>query len=311
MSISVNPLVSIGMPVRDCENTIAAAIRSIVNQTYEHWELLVVDDGSSDRTLEAVSGFCDPRIRIVYDGLHTGLPARLNQAVRLSRGEYFARMDGDDVSFPERLQRQIAYLGSHPGIDLLASSVVVFRGNGVALGQRLCPARHEELCRRPWASFPMPHPTWMGKAEWFRNHPYDPRAVRAEDQELLLRTYRHSRFAGLEEGLLGYREEQLRLGRISQGRMNYVKAGLRHFLREGEWSNAVALTFGHGLRMLADAVAIESGLEHRLLRHRARPISKALLRRWAAVWQLNRSDETGTVSECGGSYREAVAGRNA
>lgn len=291
MSLPTHPLVSIGMPMRDCESTIATAVRSMVNQSYEHWELLVVDDGSSDRTLEKVCDFCDPRIRIIYDGRHAGLPTRLNQAVGLSRGRYFARMDGDDVSFPERLQRQITYLEAHPCIDLLAASVVVFRGDGVVLGQRLCPTEHEEICRRPWGSFPMPHPTWMGRTEWFREHPYDPRAVRAEDQELLLRTYAHSRFAGLPEVLLGYREERLRLGRISRGRMNYVKAGLRQFLREQQWSNAVALPFGHGLRMLGDTIAIESGLEHRLLRHRARPASKTLLRRWASVWELNRSDE--------------------
>jgi len=290
MSISSDPEVSIGMPVRNCESTIAAAIRSIVHQTYTRWELLVLDDGSSDRTLEAVCGLRDPRIRIVRDGLHAGLPTRLNQAVQLSRAKYFARMDGDDVCFPDRLQRQIDYLESHPGVDLLATGVVVFRGDGFVLGQRRCPASHEEICRRPWSSFPMPHPTWMGRTEWFRNHPYDPRVVRAEDQELLLRTCRQSRFAGLEEALLGYREERLRWGRISRGRMNYVEAGLRQFFREREWGNAVALALGHGFKMLADAVAIASGLEHRLLRHRARPISETLLRRWALVWELNRSD---------------------
>ena len=290
MSISPDPEVSIGMPVRNCASTIAAAIRSIVHQTYARWELLVLDDGSSDRTVELVCGIRDPRIRIVRDGLHAGLPARLNQAVRLSRGRYFARMDADDVSFPERLQRQVAYLESHPGVDLLATGVVVFRGDGFVLGQRRCPASHEEICRRPWSSFPMPHPTWMGRTEWFRNHPYDPHVVRAEDQELLLRMYRQSRFAGLGEALLGYREEQLRWGRISRGRMNYVVAGLRHFFRERAWSKAVALTLGHGFKLLADTVAIGSGLEYRLLRHRARPISETLLRRWALVWELNRSD---------------------
>ena len=136
----------------------------------------------------------------------------------------------------------------------------------------------------------MPHPTWMGRTEWFRHHPYDPHVVRAEDQELLLRMYRQSRFAGLGEALLGYREEQLRWERISRGRMNYVVAGLRHFFRERAWSKAVALTLGHGFKLLADTVAIGSGLEHLLLRHRALPISETLLRRWALVWELNGGD---------------------
>lgn len=306
----MHPLVTIGMPVRNCEGTLATAIRSIVNQTYARWELIVVDDGSRDRSVEIVRGFCDRRIRIVHDGLHAGLPTRLNQVVGLSRGQYFARMDGDDVSFPERLQRQIAYMESHPSVDLLAASVVVFRGNGVVLGQRRCPASHEELCRHPWSSFPMPHPTWLGRTEWFRKHPYDPRAVRAEDQELLLRTHRQSRFAGLQQSLLGYREEQLRLRPLSRGRMNYVRAGQRQFFREHEWGNAAAVTLGHGLKMLADAVAIWSGLEHRLLRHRARPISEALLRQWTLVWELNGSDGPQAACSTGAPCEEVPPGRD-
>lgn len=290
MTFSADPLVSIGMPVRNCEHTLAAAIRSILRQTYQHWELLIIDDGSTDRTVDIVCSFEDARIRIVGDGFHVGLPARLNQAVRLSRGQYFARMDGDDICFPERLRRQVEYLEDHPGTDLLATSVVVFRGDGEVLGERRCPASHEEISRRPWGSFPMPHPTWMGRTEWFRRHPYDIRAVRAEDQELLLRTHAYSRFAGLHDVLLGYREERLRLASISRGRISYVTAGLRYFLGKRELGYAVALTCGHSFRMLGDVVAIASGLEHRLLRHRARPVTGTLRHDWELVWACNGKD---------------------
>src|SRR5262245_7924035 len=74
------PLVSIGMPVFNCEKTLAIAIRSILNQTYDNWELLLMDDGSIDRTLDVARSFDDPRISVVTDHSHKGLVPRLNQA---------------------------------------------------------------------------------------------------------------------------------------------------------------------------------------------------------------------------------------
>src|ERR1700684_499695 len=100
------PLVSIGMPVYDCEKTIAVSLRSILNQTFTEWELIIIDDGSQDGTLARAREFDDPRIRIVDGQRNLGLPARLNQAVHLSGGTYFARMDGDDIAYPERIEKQ-------------------------------------------------------------------------------------------------------------------------------------------------------------------------------------------------------------
>src|ERR1039458_2052600 len=96
------PLVSIGMPAFNCEKTLAVAIHSILNQTYSNWELLLMEDGSSDRTPEVAQSFSDPRISVFADQSHKGLVPRLNQAVAMSRGKYFARMDADDVAYPER-----------------------------------------------------------------------------------------------------------------------------------------------------------------------------------------------------------------
>src|SRR5512135_1398022 len=121
MEEASQPLVSIGMPVRNNEATLALAIRSILEQTYTNWELLLIDDGSSDGTLRVMRGFTDERIRIFSDGLSLGLPDRLNQAIDASRGEYFARMDGDDVSYPRRLGRQVDYLRHHPQVDLVGA----------------------------------------------------------------------------------------------------------------------------------------------------------------------------------------------
>ncbi len=98
--MAVSPLVSIGMPVFNCEKTLRATVASILNQDYGNWELIIIDDGSSDMTLDTARSFTDPRIRVVPGAGNLCLPARLNEAVGLSRGKYFARMDGDDISYP-------------------------------------------------------------------------------------------------------------------------------------------------------------------------------------------------------------------
>src|ERR1039458_4078760 len=83
-----SPIVSIGMPVYNCEETLGVAVRSILQQTFQDWELLIIDDGSSDKTVEVGSSVEDPRIQMIADGLHKGIPHRRNQAIKMTRGNY-------------------------------------------------------------------------------------------------------------------------------------------------------------------------------------------------------------------------------
>ena len=277
--------VSIGMPVFNCESTIARAIVSITNQTFKDWELLIIDDGSTDGTVDVARAYEDSRIRVFTDGMRQGLPTRLNQAVGLCRGEYFARMDGDDVCYPERLTLQLAYMDRHPEVDLLGGGVLVFGRDGKPLGTRKVPTTHESICRRPWKGFYLTHPTWMGRTQWFREHPYHLDAVRCEDQDLLLRTYEESHFAALPEIVLGYREEKLSLAKILTSRRYFAAAVVRRAILRREYLIALAAVIEQALKGIADCIAIGTGLNHRLLRHRALPVvEEATLRRWSEVW---------------------------
>ncbi len=199
------PSISIAMPVRDAEACVGRAIRSVLLQTRTDWELLVIDDGSRDRTLSIVNSFTDPRLRVLSDGRRLGLAARLNQAIDLARGRYFARLDADDLMFPDRLRRQADFMDARPELDLVGSSGVRFDERGASTGVLPVLTAHDELCAHPWSGFLIGHPTWLGKLEWFRRHRYDARFLRAQDQELLLRTYPVSRFAGMSDLLIGYR----------------------------------------------------------------------------------------------------------
>ena len=186
--LDASPLVSIGMPAFNCEKTLAIAVRSILSQTYSNWELLLMEDGSDDRTLELAGSFCDPRISVLTDHLHKGLVPRLNQAVVMGRGKYFARMDADDVSYPERLERQVQYLERHPTSTCLAAACWFSRATA-SRRESSCAERTKKFVSGPGMVSTSAHATWMGRMPWFRAHPYDAKAVRAEDQVLLLRSH--------------------------------------------------------------------------------------------------------------------------
>jgi glycosyltransferase involved in cell wall biosynthesis len=294
-----SPLVSIGMPVFDCEKTLATTIRSILNQTYGNWELLLMEDGSSDRTLEVARSFSDPRISVFTDHSHKGLVPRLNQAVVMSRGKYFARMDADDVAYPERLERQVEFLSENANVDLVGCGILVFGDEGTVLGTRRVIENHSEICRRPWAGFQLPHPTWMGRVEWFRAHQYDSRTIRAEDQELLFRTYSTSCFSSVPEILQGYREGRLLLRRILRGRCSFATAVFRDSLQRKQYLTLIVGVLEQCAKAFVDVFAISTGLNHRILRHRARPVGTEIVERWSEVWAQVQEPKGADVHMCG------------
>lgn len=287
------PLISIAMPVYNAERTIGPAVRSVLQQSYANWELLVLDDGSTDCTLEIVRSHADPRITVLADGKRMGLAARLNQAIGSCHGGYFARLDGDDVAYPERLERQLAFLEAHPEIDLLGAGAMVFAEGGRAVG--LYPVRqtHQEICRKPWSGFYLAHPTWMGRTAWFRKFQYRTQMKKAQDQDLLLRAYRTSRFAALPEPLIGYRQEQLGLKKIWASRYYFSRALIRQALAERDLGALFAAPAMQLAKALVDGFAIAAKLDRRILKHRALPAVPREIERWSAVWaRCNAGGET-------------------
>ena len=274
------------MPVRNCQETIVAAVRSIISQTYQNWELLLIDDGSMDLTLEAASDFHDKRIKMISDGIHGGLISRLNQALQLSGGKYFARMDGDDIAYPRRIEQQVNYLQQHSNIDLVGTWMIVFGKDGNPIGKRAAPERHAMICARPYSGFPIAHPTYMGRLKWFRQYHYRRSAIRCEDQDLLFRSYRSSRFANVPEILLGYREERIDLKKILRGRFSFARILAAEFLKQKQPIHALRALMDQTSKGILDCIAVNLGLNYRLLRHRAQPITESERSEWEGVWRL-------------------------
>lgn len=283
----MRPAVSIGMPVFNCETTVGAAIRSIRAQTFQDWELIVIDDGSSDRTMTVAKTFDDPRIRLVNGGGNLGLPTRLNEAVALGRGRYFARMDGDDVSYTTRLEQQVAYLELSPKVDLLGGAVSIIDGKGRLIGIRAARLTHDEICGTWWRHHTLAHVTWMGPIEWFRKNPYRPDALTTQDRELLMRTQHHSRFAAIPDILVGVRESTLSLKKIIPTRWRFAGVNLREGIQHRKVLHGALNASAEVAKLLLDMFAIGTGLNYHLLRHRATPTrDPAIAAEWQSVWNL-------------------------
>ncbi len=120
------PSVSILMPVYNTEPYLSEAIQSMLNQTYVDFELIILDDCSTDRSAEVVQTFSDARIVYHRNEVNSGLANNLNTGLKLATGKYIARMDGDDISLPHRLQTQVDFLESHPDIDLCSCAMQMF-----------------------------------------------------------------------------------------------------------------------------------------------------------------------------------------
>jgi hypothetical protein len=204
--VAARPEVSVIMAVRDGGVFLAEAIASIRAQSYHDWELIVVDDGStdgSDAVLQAAAR-SESRLRVIRQE-QLGLVAALNRAVSVACGKYLARMDADDRAQPERLGRQRAFMAAHTEVGVLGTAV---RRIGAARGVWQRPVHDADLRAALLFEAPFAHPTvMMRRSVWEaaagEGYREDFRA--AEDIDLWERLAPHTKFANLTEPLLDYR----------------------------------------------------------------------------------------------------------
>lgn len=248
-----NPVaISVILPYYNASKTLLLAVKSITSQSFDNFELLLINDGSTDDSFQIASSIQDARIRLLGDSGQKGLVSRLNEGVKFARGKYIARMDADDVSFANRLEKQFNFLEANPQIDLLGCRAVVFKNSNEIIGLLPFHATHERLCRKKWANIPLPHPTWMGKASWFKqNHYKVPAVYRAEDQELLLRCSNFSKYACLEEVLLGYRQGAFRFCITVKARWSLLLQQVKFFFANG---NLISTVFSCGIFIIKTVV---------------------------------------------------------
>jgi glycosyltransferase involved in cell wall biosynthesis len=268
------------MSMRNNAATVGLAVRSVQLQTLTDWEFIIIDDGSTDDGASVVRACGDSRIRLVREPSGAGLAARLNQAIGLSRGEFIARMDADDICFPDRLARQVARLREDTQIDLLGCGAVVFANDASLVGELPIGLTHEEIVASPFRGFPLPHPTWCGRADWFRSHPYDSKLMKTQDQDLLLRTFARSRFAAIPGVLIGYRQDALDLKKMLLGRRVFARSLWRHAQHSGQFAAGVRGIGGQVLKAGADIVTVGLGFNRLAQRGRLKPVAPAIRQQW-------------------------------
>ncbi|WP_224982617.1 glycosyltransferase [Geomonas agri] len=206
------PAVTVLMPVRNAERYLAEAIDSVLSQSFTDFELLVLDDASSDTSLDLLRGYSDARIRVVRNDVRLGVAGALNRGAQLARGRYIARMDADDVSLPRRLERQVEYLESHPEVEVLGTWVELMGADGTDLGawqaDRETVTWDDIRGRLPVCNC-LAHPSVMMRRELLLRHPYHEKVPYAQDYELWLRLAALGcRMEKLDQVLLRYRVHQ-------------------------------------------------------------------------------------------------------
>jgi glycosyltransferase involved in cell wall biosynthesis len=205
-----SPAVSVLMPIHNGEQTLAEAVQSILAQTFKDFELIAVDDGSTDRTLLILEGFAkhDSRVKVLSRP-NTGIAGALNDAIEEARGEFLARMDCDDVALPERFEKQVAFLRSHPDYVLLGSRVLLVEPYGTPMYATDHETEHSKIAAQllqgvGWA---VVHPAAMMRASAVKTAGgYRADRVPIEDLDLFLRLTEMGKAANLPEVLLHYRQ---------------------------------------------------------------------------------------------------------
>lgn len=205
------PKISVLMPVYNGERYLREAIDSILGQTFPDFEFIVVNDGSTDGTVDIVRSYRDPRIRFVENETNLGLVRSLNNGVDLAEGAYLARMDCDDVSLPERLAVQAAFLDAHPSIGVCGTWARTIDEHGRIIG-KVRPLSGAAIHRLFWRPSPILHPTSMIRTKLLKESKYSPDFPHAEDYELWLRLYARTGFRNLDRYLLHYRIHKAGIG---------------------------------------------------------------------------------------------------
>ncbi|SFT99825.1 glycosyltransferase family 2 protein [Halomonas saccharevitans] len=226
------PAVSIGIPFFNAEDTLLDAVRSVFAQTHVNWELILLDDGSTDKSLELAKSIKDPRVTVYSDGQNRRLAARLNQMAKLASHDYMARMDADDLISPDRLRLQLEFLQVRPAVDLVSTGVCSLSNANEPLGIRVPPECHDVSPRSLLlANSGIVHASLLGKRSWFLRNRYREQISTGQDANLWVRAFSNDdlNVGFINKPLYYYRED----GNVTSLKIkNAYREILRTILRE-------------------------------------------------------------------------------
>lgn len=204
------PAVTIGIPFLNASEDLLNAVRSVFAQTHTDWELLLIDDGSTDNSLALAELIDDPRVHVYSDGRNCGLAARLNQITRMARYDFVARMDADDLVDPSRLERQLSEFIANPDLDLVSTGVYSLDNACVPRGMRCMPMDYVITPKSLlYGNCGIVNASVLARREWFLRNPFNESLSRAQDANLWIKAYDVDdlKVSILSEPLYFYRED--------------------------------------------------------------------------------------------------------
>jgi len=233
--------ISILMPTFNCEKYIINAIQSVLWQTYEYFELIVIDDGSTDNTSSLVKKVKDKRIQYVRIE-HSGISNALNFGLKIAKHDWIARMDADDLSLPNRLVRQINFIENNSSYDVVSSWYVTFRSTRICHLFKL-PVDHKKIVQGLELHSTLCHPGTMFRKQLvlsiggYSNHPF-------EDYDLWLRLRQNAKFYNIPEPLIlvRLREDSLFRKDLIKKKTTMIYLQNKHFNNQKDFLN-----FNHNL----------------------------------------------------------------
>lgn len=228
------PFITIGIPFYNADKFLDDAIKSILVQTYQNWELILINDGSSDSSVEIAKRYAniDSRIRLIDDGLNKKLPSRLNQIISEAKYDYIARMDADDLIAVDRLEKQINFLINNPKYDLVTSGMYSIGNNNEILGKRILKNYHMPPSEMLKGLTNLLHASMLAKKEWCLRNLYREDNSLAEDYELWLNANIKNdlKYYVLEEPLYYYREgENVKKEKMIKGYNTQIQVIERYY----------------------------------------------------------------------------------
>ncbi len=192
------------MPAYNAEPFMAQAIASVLAQTHQNWELLLINDGSTDHTRAIALSFADPRIRLIDNETNIGLTATLNKGIKLALGKYIARLDADDLAYPQRLAVQVAFMEAHPAVGMCGAWADQIDGAGQIMGEIKVVVDQAAIQATLLFHNSFYHSTVMLRRE-LAQLGYDPRFQIQEDFEFWVRLAKVTKLAVIPEKLIQYR----------------------------------------------------------------------------------------------------------
>lgn len=200
--------ITIAIPFYNAEEYLPDAIRSVFAQTFQDWELLLIDDGSTDASLAIANSVDDERVRVISDGKNKKLAARLNEVTQWAKYDYIVRMDADDLMMPDRIEKQLE-LFSKNDVDIVTTGVYSVLNNLEIVGVRGVNYKSVTFQDILTRKVGITHAALIAKKSWYERNKYDESLSIAQDLDLWLRTSKKNdlKVISIDEPLYIYREE--------------------------------------------------------------------------------------------------------